>query len=157
MIEIIEQYPVVSGVAIFLLGIIVAIIGFIIRRYFFLDPPKNSFTPNIHVDSLTQRNTLYAQIINFGNDPIKKMLIMIEWLQDGKKQQRKIDRFFGPTEDPVLSYSHGCEFLDINEKKKMASIPKYSDDGKVIFIVEGEGVNGEKKYKESFVINNEKK
>lgn len=157
VINLIEQYPVLAGIAIFLLGIIVTTIGFFIQRRFFSKAPKQSFSPTIHVSPITQSDSLYAEVHNVGNDPLKNLSVVIEWLQDGTRQHRVINRFFNSEQNPVVTNSHNCTFLNANEKKKMASLPKYSDDGTIIFKVQGQGVNSGISVDESFTIQNEKK
>ena len=153
----IELYPVLAGIAIFFLGIFVAIVGFFIKRRFFSKAPKQSFAPIIHVSPFIQSDSLYAEIVNVGNDPLKNLIIKISWLQNGTRQHRTIDSFFNPNEDPIVSYSHNCTFLNTNEKKKMTHLPKYSDDGAITFKVQGQGVNSDITIDVTFSISNEKK
>lgn len=147
----------IKDLAIFFSGTTVTIIGFLIKRRFFSRAPKQSFSPTIHVSSMTQSDSLYPEIHNVGNDPLKNLSVAIEWLQDGTRQHRAINRFFNPEQNPVVTSGHNCSFLNANEKKKMASIPKYSDDGNITFTVQGQGVNSGIHINESFTIQNKKK
>ncbi|RJR32151.1 hypothetical protein C4569_00340 [Candidatus Parcubacteria bacterium] len=157
MVQLIEQYPVISSFIIFFLGILITIFGFFIRRYFFINPPKKSFSPKLYISSLGQKLGLSAELANLGNDPIQDLNITIEWLQDKKKQQRPITEFYNYEEDPIRSSSHNCSFIDAGEKKKMASLPTYSDNGQILFMVTGKGVNSHQEYNNSFIIKNTKK
>jgi len=155
--NIIEQHPVYVSIAIFFLGIITAIIGFFIQRRFFSKAPKQSFKPTIHISSLTQDDSLYAEIYNVGNDPVTDLSVSTTWLQDGVQQPRTIYSFFNPEKNAVFASHHNCTFLNANEKKKMANLPKYSDDGFITFFVTGRGVNSDTAIDEKFTIQNEKK
>lgn len=141
----------------YLLGIVTAIIAFFIKRKFFSKAPKESFEPTIHISSLIERSTLYAEIHNVGNDPARNLSIEITWLESGKNQNRTIGQFFNPDQDPMMNNPHNCTFLNANEKKKIAGLPHYSDDGIINFKVKGEGVNSGRKIEESFSVKNEKK
>lgn len=153
----IEQQPVLASITIFFLGVLVTIVGFFIQRRFFSRAPRQSFKPTLHVSPFSQDNSLYAELNNIGNDPVKNLAVEISWLQDGTLQSRPINRFFNYDENPVFSGGHDCTFLNASEKKKMASIPKYSDDGVVTFKVTGLGVNSGAIINDTFLIPNEKR
>lgn len=148
-----EIISIIASLAIFLGGII----WFFIRRKHFSKPHPKSFTPGVHVSELKKTGIVYAEIHNVGNDPIKDLKITANHLQNGNRVQKSIYRFFNANEDPGTGSAHNCEFLKVKEKKVMASLPQWSDDGEILFTVEGVGVNSKKPIKETFTINNQKK
>lgn len=143
---------IIVQIAIFFGGILVAVIGFFIKRRFFSKPDKNSFSPSVHVARLVSDGSFYATIQNVGNEAIKNLHITMNRQSAGKTDSRSVTRFFNANESPVLASGHNCDFLNISETKKMASIPQTSEDNKIVFIVEGSGVNSNKTLRKEFAI-----
>lgn len=139
-------------ITIFFVSILVAITGFFIKRKVYSKPDKNSFTPAVHVARLVSDGVLYATIQNVGNEPIKNLHITMNRQAGGKTDSRSVTRFFNANENPVLATGHSCDFLNISETKKMASIPQTSEDNKMLFIVDASGVNSNTGLRKEFPV-----
>lgn len=117
---------------------------------------KTKITPNVHISPLTQRDRIYAELYNNGDEDISELSVLIYWSQEGSPQSREIYQFFNDNEDPVLAHSHKCSYLRQGDKKIIAGLPLFSDDGKIKFIANAAGAKSGKKIEKNFYLDNKK-
>ena len=115
---------------------------------------KDVIKPELHISPLRRDDRIYAELYNTGNEDVSNLSIVIYWKQEGNFEKREMYRFFNETEDPVMTRSHKCEYLRKNDKKIIAGLPMYSDDGKIKFVASGIGVKSKTKFCNNFFINN---
>lgn len=134
-----------------IIAIATFILGYIAGIYLPQKFRKEDKTPKISIGPFQERQN-YFDITNHGGD-ILNLKIKIFWLQEEKKQERKMENFFGADEDPAFVSSHKCNTLKKGETKKVVHCPMYSDNGKVEVIINGEDVAG-KKYNDKLTLKN---
>ncbi|MCX6786109.1 MAG: hypothetical protein NTZ18_04670 [Candidatus Komeilibacteria bacterium] len=134
-----------------ILPILTFIIGCVASVYLPKKFRKEDRIPKISISPL-QEHQLYFDITNHGGD-ILNLNIEIFWLQEGVKQNRKMENFFGPTEDPTFGHSHKANSLKKGETKKVIGCPSFSDNGEVAVIIMGNDING-KTYSEKLTLKN---
>jgi len=134
-----------------IIAIATFILGYVTGVYLPQKFRKEDKTPKISIGPLQGRQN-YFDITNHGGD-ILNLEIEISWLQEGKKEKRKMEDFFNKNEDPALRYPHKCNSLKKGETKKVTNCPMYSDNSKVKVVINGEDVTG-KKYNNILTLEN---
>jgi len=152
LIDVLEKFSFLFPIVI---AVIIVPIGFLVKHFFFYKK-EAKINPRVHISPLKKRDRLYAEIYNTGDEDISNLTIVIYWKQKGSSEKRKLNNFFNENESPILESGHYCKFIRKEEKKVIDGLPMYSDDGKIKFIISGLGVKSNKKFSNSFFINNAK-
>jgi hypothetical protein len=110
--------------------------------------------PKVSIGPFQSKYNLF-EITNHGGD-VLNFTVQIKWLQEGKEESRKLEKFLNASDDPLRVRPHFPGSLKKGETKRACECPMYSDNGKVQVCVGGESVDGEK-YLSKFELLNVKK
>jgi len=109
---------------------------------------------DVFISPLIKRDRIYAELYNNGDDDISNLSVMTSWKQGGSVQERVAYRFFNDNENPILASSHLCSYLRQGEKKIIAGLPLYSDNGVIKLAVSVKGIKSNKTVNKVFSISN---
>ncbi|MBU0964103.1 hypothetical protein KKC06_03630 [Patescibacteria group bacterium] len=126
-------------IIVFILGILATFVSQWLWHKYQKKEDKKIILPSVAVSKLERDETIYVEIINNGSEDIKDFNVNIKWKQDHQPQERKLENFFKPEDDPLVDSSENIEFLRKDEKIRGSDIPQRSDDNIIKIIVKGSG------------------
>lgn len=109
---------------------------------------------DVFISPLIKDRRIYAELYNNGDDDVSDLSVMTSWKQQGSVQKREAYRFFNDNENPILASSHQCSYLRQGEKKIIAGLPLYSDDGIIELAISVKGIKSNKTVSKVFSISN---
>ncbi len=127
------------------------LLGYITGVYLPIKFRREDKKPKISISPL-QEEQLYFNITNHGGD-ILNLSIEIFWLYEGEQKRREMDNFYDFNENPIFGNPHKANSLKRGETKKVINCPRFSDDGNITVIIDGNDIN-EKQYTQKLVLKN---